>query len=51
MRFYAIVKKIIAVVPHAGTWIEIEIDCYWKKNIIVVPHAGTWIEMNYLSEI
>ena len=38
--------EIIAVVPHAGTWIEI---CIITQLIIrkeVVPHAGTWIEIN-----
>ena len=36
----------LAVVPHAGTWIEIGqiIDCN-HHFCTVVPHAGTWIEM------
>ena len=35
-----------AVVPHAGTWIEI--FCHSEKLNIktVVPHAGTWIEID-----
>ena len=36
-----------AVVPHAGTWIEI--DRVWTVISIVrtvVPHAGTWIEIS-----
>ena len=33
------------VVPHAGTWIEIEYEKGLKEFIYVVPHAGTWIEM------
>ena len=35
-----------AVVPHAGTWIEIRIvpTIEWPAET-VVPHAGTWIEI------
>ena len=37
----------IAVVPHAGTWIEIVTnDVDWMTGEHhVVPHAGTWIEI------
>ena len=34
-----------AVVPHAGTWIEIYVYCYIDCMLLVVPHAGTWIEI------
>ena len=34
-----------AVVPHAGTWIEILIWLVLIFAIFVVPHAGTWIEI------
>ena len=38
------------VVPHAGTWIEMEPKILTLKSCIVVPHAGTWIEIwDYLS--
>ena len=34
-----------AVVPHAGTWIEID-RCLSACTVCrVVPHAGTWIEI------
>ncbi len=33
------------VVPHAGTWIEIDEWIPVIMAVIVVPHAGTWIEM------
>ena len=33
------------VVPHAGTWIEIEKLFEGKHHIGVVPQAGTWIEI------
>ncbi len=33
------------VVPHAGTWIEIDIWEFINSEHIVVPHAGTWIEI------
>ena len=36
---------LIAVVPHAGTWIEIKIGLSSSSAGCVVPHAGTWIEM------
>ena len=39
-----------AVVPHAGTWIEMDLrlaDCLAAS---VVPHAGMWIEIFLLSE-
>ena len=35
----------IVVVPHAGTWIEIEKLFEGKHHIGVVPQAGTWIEI------
>ena len=34
------------VVPHAGTWIEIEYKGLDTKVVWVVPHAGTWIEIS-----
>ena len=34
-----------AVVPHAGTWIEILKERRSTGRIAVVPHAGTWIEI------
>ena len=34
---------VFAVVPHAGTWIEMEIHKGTEYNLKVVPHAGTWI--------
>ena len=40
---------VLAVVPHAGTWIEIESQAYDMSTALVVPHAGTWIEMIYAS--
>ena len=33
------------VVPHAGTWIEIDISVTPVCFPVVVPHAGTWIEI------
>ena len=33
------------VVPHAGTWIEIQSRTCQRCTLRVVPHAGTWIEM------
>ena len=35
----------IAVVPHAGTWIEIMVKSILSSTTSVVPHAGTWIEI------
>ena len=34
-----------AVVPHAGTWIEIYARLICIMYDKVVPHAGTWIEI------
>ena len=34
-----------AVVPFAGTWIEIFLYSVGFKKPIVVPFAGTWIEI------
>ena len=34
-----------AVVPHAGTWIEITKKRFVNASVAVVPHAGTWIEI------
>ena len=34
------------VVPHAGTWIEIQVTIFGGKFQLVVPHAGTWIEIS-----
>ena len=34
-----------AVVPHAGTWIEISSLTRNDNCFGVVPHAGTWIEI------
>ena len=38
--------KAIAVVPHAGTWIEMIDSNVGLCRYYVVPHAGTWIEIN-----
>ena len=38
---------VFAVVPHAGTWIEIKILDGQIKEKEVVPHAGTWIEIDW----
>ena len=38
----------IAVVPHEGTWIEIEAGDPIKSSRSVVPHEGTWIEIDAL---
>ena len=35
-----------AVVPHAGTWIEILWVALSPFLDNVVPHAGTWIEIS-----
>ena len=35
----------MAVVPHAGTWIEIRVNMDYLGAGMVVPHAGTWIEI------
>ena len=48
---YCIYKNIelklfnFAVVPHAGTWIEIVPITISSVLLAVVPHAGTWIEI------
>ena len=39
------IKETIKVVPHAGTWIEIQYDEPCVVLLEVVPHAGTWIEI------
>ena len=36
---------VFAVVPHAGTWIEIRDNETCCRCNSVVPHAGTWIEI------
>ena len=36
---------IIAVVPLAGTWIEIFLHTRTPQDNVVVPLAGTWIEI------
>ena len=33
-----------AVVPYAGTWIEIRGSIVSSGDVKVVPYAGTWIE-------
>ena len=33
------------VVPHVGTWIEIDPVISHLRRCTVVPHVGTWIEM------
>ena len=40
----------LTVAPHAGAWIEIEIDGVGKSKITVAPHAGAWIEINKNAE-
>ncbi len=44
-----VIKQAI-VVPHAGTWIEIETGRVRWKYGIVVPHAGTWIEILWKTD-
>ena len=39
------------VVPHAGTWIEIDGSFSILKLSYVVPHAGTWIEIKRAHEL
>ena len=39
----------LAVVPHAGTWIEIFIVDHIASHFSVVPHVGTWIEIGQTS--
>ena len=39
------------VVPHAGTWIEMQEALIAKNRNLVVPHAGTWIEMSRMDRI
>jgi len=34
------------VVPHVGTWIEIESPTHVWPVGWVVPHVGTWIEIS-----
>ena len=36
---------IFGVAPHAGAWIEINIDPKHFNLIKVAPHAGAWIEI------
>ena len=33
------------VVPHVGTWIEINSGSWRLPGPKVVPHVGTWIEI------
>ena len=40
-----------AVVPHAGTWIEIGTGYHRDRNNCVVPHAGTWIEIRISKDL
>ena len=37
------------VVPHEGTWIEIEMRGGYNDDYSVVPHEGTWIEIRLPS--
>ena len=39
------------VVPHAGTWIEIDRIWMYQGMLKVVPHAGTWIEIRNLQTV
>ena len=41
----------LRVVPHVGTWIEIDQDVFGLIDEIVVPHVGTWIEILSLSAL
>lgn len=43
--FCDIILDIFAVVPLAGTWIEILLKKRNMQSTIVVPLAGTWIEI------
>ena len=38
-------QNVAVVVPHAGTWIEIQWAAEYGFKWEVVPHAGTWIEI------
>ena len=40
---------VFAVVPLAGTWIEIRIGDSNVSHVLVVPLAGTWIEINDIN--
>ena len=40
---------VFAVVPHAGTWIEIVCRDKVENLKFVVPHAGTWIEIKSIA--
>ena len=44
----AVFMVVVAVVPHAGTWIEMIAEIANSKKPFVVPHAGTWIEIDPL---
>ena len=34
----------VNVAPHAGAWIETDIQVYASDRALVAPHAGAWIE-------
>ena len=36
---------IAPVAPHAGAWIEIQLDACEERCEEVAPHAGAWIEI------
>ena len=38
------------VVPHVGTWIEMQLWDLLFLRSIVVPHVGTWIEISIALE-
>ena len=42
------ILDIFAVVPLAGTWIEISLEASEDGSDLVVPLAGTWIEILHL---
>ncbi len=40
-----------SVVPHVGTWIEINPTVSELLDLEVVPHVGTWIEMRWMASL
>ena len=51
MRSAGILLSHCLVVPHEGTWIEIDDVFRTMVEKMVVPHEGTWIEIIYLFQI
>ena len=38
-------SHVFAVAPHAGAWIEMQMQNEAIKATVVAPHAGAWIEI------